>query len=183
MDQILEYFGDAATYPNLKSIIVAGHSLGGQYVNRYAAVGNTPSISVPVRFWIGNPNDYLWFDTTRPATKKPAVDCPTYDNWRQGLASGTTPSYADALVGQGRAAVYSNYQSKSKILAKALGDSGDDSSSCAPFTVGQNRDERFFETIKAYPPTSIDNVDYVANVGHDAGAMFSSQAGLYRLFF
>lgn len=65
---------------------------------------------------------------------------------------------------------------------------GDDSSTCAPYTAGGDRNERFFNFIKAFPPScsdpasgNCDTVDLV-NMGHDGGGMFSSAAGRARLF-
>ncbi|CAO1628788.1 unnamed protein product [Sympodiomycopsis kandeliae] len=181
LDQMVSYFSNKAIYPNVNQIVVAGHSLGGQTVNRYAIMGKNLGLSTPIRYWMGNPNDYGWMTTDRPTSKTPASVCPTYDDWRQGLATATPP-YAADLVGAGRDAVLANYNSKSKIYAKGTLDQGDDSSSCAPYTVGATRDDRFYETIKRYPPTSNDNVDY-SPIGHDGGAMMASPAGLARLFF
>ncbi len=39
MDQILQYFDDAQQYPNMKQIVVSGHSMGAQMAHRYAVVG------------------------------------------------------------------------------------------------------------------------------------------------
>ncbi|CAO1626458.1 unnamed protein product [Jaminaea pallidilutea] len=137
LDQMSIYFANKTLYPNLNSIIIAGHSLGGQMVNRYAAVGKELGLSTPIRYWQGNPNDYLWFNTTRPVYRDPATACSTYDAWRQGMSSGT-PNYNTALLNRGAAAVLANYRSKSKIYAKGTMDAGDDSSTCAPSTTGEN---------------------------------------------
>jgi predicted alpha/beta superfamily hydrolase len=40
VDNIIKAFNNATLYPNLKHIVIAGHSLGGQFVQRYAMVGN-----------------------------------------------------------------------------------------------------------------------------------------------
>jgi pimeloyl-ACP methyl ester carboxylesterase len=49
IDTILQYYSNSALYPNLKQIIVAGHSLGAQLVQRYAAVGDELNLSgIPV---------------------------------------------------------------------------------------------------------------------------------------
>lgn len=130
---------------------------------------------------MGNPNTYLWFDATRPVYRNPASVCSTYDNWRDGLGA-SLPSYNSALTGSGRAAVLANWQSKSKVYAKGTSDSGDDSSNCNPGTIGNNRDERFFAGLAAFPPNSGDNVDYSA-CGHDASCMMQSPGGQNRLFF
>ena len=39
LDQIITYFNDASIYPNLNEVVVAGHSMGAQMLQRYAAVG------------------------------------------------------------------------------------------------------------------------------------------------
>jgi hypothetical protein len=53
------------------AVVIIGNSAGGQYVNRYAAVGHAPDAlaerGIPVRFVISNPSTYLYFDGERPA--------------------------------------------------------------------------------------------------------------------
>ncbi|KAH8886192.1 WSC-domain-containing protein [Thozetella sp. PMI_491] len=101
--------------------------------------------------------------------------------------------YNKAIVNKGAAAVAANFQSKNKAFARGLLDTGDDSSSCAPFGQGQNRHERFFEFITAWAPSCAnpsttvpgtghcDTVDLIQS-NHDAGLMFASTAGQTRLF-
>lgn len=184
LDQLIAYFNDPTIYPNMQQIVIAGHSLGGQTVNRYAAVGNQLSLKTPLSYYIANPNSYVWFATTRPLDYS---TCSIYDNWREGFNNYTVSNiYGDALVAEGRAAALANYNSRSIAYARGTLDTGDDSTTCAPYTTGANRNERFFNFIKAFPPTCkvggvCDTIDYVA-VGHDAGAMFASTSGQYRLF-
>jgi len=35
MDSILTLLSDRKNFPNLRSVVIAGHSAGGQYVSRY----------------------------------------------------------------------------------------------------------------------------------------------------
>ena len=129
----------------------------------------------------------LPMNTTRPFDTS---SCPTYDTYREGYFNFTQypMTYATSLVAQGRTAILSNFNSKGVAFARGLQDLGDDSSSCAPFTTGGNRNERFFNFIKAFPPScpdptssSCDTIDFV-NVGHDSGQMMASPAGQARLF-
>jgi hypothetical protein len=97
-------------------------------------------------------------------------------------------TYGQSLVSQGRSAILANYNSKQIAYARGTQDKGDDSSGCEPFTTGVNRHERFFNFIKAFPPTcsdssgnNCDTVDFV-NMGHDAGGMMAAAAGRARLF-
>ena len=54
-------------FPNLKTVVVVGHSAGGQFVNRYAAGGaGCPNPLVEVRYVIMNPSSYLYVDDLGP---------------------------------------------------------------------------------------------------------------------
>lgn len=189
IDQMLQFFDNKAMYPNLNQIVLAGHSAGAQTVDRYSAVQKNLNLNTPVTFWIGNPNDWLYLNSSRPFSTS---TCPTYDNWRTGLTnySGSGMLYNTALVAQGSDAVKANYMSKNHAYARGTLDLGDDSSGCEPFAAGMNRNERFFQFINWWRPTcpkngalgtQCDTVDYVP-IGHDGGAMFGSAPGLARIF-
>lgn len=97
-------------------------------------------------------------------------------------------TYGTSLVASGRPAILTNYQSRGIAYGRGTQDTGDDSSTCAPFTTGANRNERFFNFIEAFPVScsdpsgnDCDTVDLV-NCGHDAGCMFAAPAGQARLF-
>ena len=44
IDQIISHIAEPDLFPNLATIVVAGHSAGGQHVNRYAAGTRLPSL-------------------------------------------------------------------------------------------------------------------------------------------
>ena len=188
LDQLISYFDDATLFPNVKQIVVAGHSMGGQMVQRYAAVSPS-SFSRPVTYWIANPDSYAWLSTDRPLS---TVDCTSYDDYRSGYtnydsyAGGLT--YGSSLVAAGRDAILSNINTKQIAYARALLDHGDHSSGCGANTTGADRHERFFYYISAFPPScadstsaNCDTVDLI-NVSHDNGQMFNSPAGQARIF-
>ncbi|GAM89397.1 hypothetical protein ANO11243_074350 [Dothideomycetidae sp. 11243] len=187
IDQMIQYFDNRALYPNVKQIVVGGHSMGGQFVNRYAEIGIPLITNSPVTYWIANPDSFAWMSTTRPLS---TASCSIYDVWREGFTNFTLypMKYQTSLVASGRSAVLANWNSKSKAFVRGTQDFGDSASTCAPYTTGANRNERFFNFIKAFPPVctspshgQCDTVDYV-NAGHDAGAIMVSPAGQARLF-
>lgn len=186
LDLLIKYFDDKTAFPNLNEIVIAGHSLGAQTTQRYAGMGLQLSTVSPVTYYVANPDSFAWWALDRPLDTS---TCATYDVWRAGLTNYTVEcSYNAALANSGRSAVYANYMSRQIAYARGTQDFGDDSSTCAPFSQGANRGERFFNFIKRFPPVcttngtgSCDTIDYV-NAGHDAGAMFSSSAGQARLF-
>lgn len=77
------------------SVVIIGNSAGGQYVNRYAAVGHAPDLlakdGIQVRFIIANPSTYLYFNQKRPVT----VAGEGVNQWRYGFG-GTLPPYVDS---------------------------------------------------------------------------------------
>ena len=192
LDQLIAWYADKNNFPNMKQIVIAGHSLGAQTVQRYATVGKPLSsigVTVPVTYWIANPNSLVWLNSSRPLS---TANCADYDEWRDGLSAYTAyPNvYNTGLVAQGTSAVLANYESKNKAYARGTLDNGDDSSGCAPFTTGSNRNERFFYFINWWTPTCeapnsasghCDTVDLVP-MGHDGGGMMASLAGQARLF-
>lgn len=187
LDQLIQYFDNTNIFPNMKQIVIAGHSLGGQTVQRYAAIGQPATTKSAVSYWVANPDSYAWFSTSRPL---PTTGCPIYDVYREGYTNFTLypMTYGVALVKSGRSNILANYNSKAIAYGRGTQDLGDDASTCAAETTGNNRNERFFNFIQAFPvscpnPTgrNCDTIDYV-NAGHDAGAMMSSQAGQARLF-
>ncbi len=187
LDQIIQYFDNAALFPNMKQIVIAGHSLGAQTVQRYAAIGQPGTTRSPVTYWVANPNSYAWLSTSRPLS---TAGCSIYDNYREGYTNFSLypMTYGVSLVNSGRANILANFNGKSIAYGRGTQDLGDDASTCAPGTTGANRNERFFNYIAAFPPScsdpagrDCDTIDFV-NTGHDAGQMMASPAGQARLF-
>ncbi len=67
MDAVLAVLADAARYPLLQRIVIAGHSAGGQFVSRYAMFGNFERSSGTVVFVPANPSSQPYLDASRPA--------------------------------------------------------------------------------------------------------------------
>jgi len=111
VDAILKKLADKRVFPNLASIVVAGHSAGGQFVERYEMANRVhETLGVPVTYAIANPSSYAWPDASRilpvddgaPANavlgwkdETPhthfsfgpfdAAKAPAYDRWPYGL--------------------------------------------------------------------------------------------------
>jgi hypothetical protein len=196
LDKIIQYYNNATLYPNVKHIVIAGHSLGGQTVHRYAVVGdqlNTPSrclacrvftstnlFPVPMTYWAGNPDNFAWLNSSRPIWP---ASCTEYDDWRAGLSNYTNKYGAD-LITQGPAAVQANFFSRRFVFARGLADFGDyQGAGCAPTSQGANRGQRLFNFLNFWPARTPQFVDYQPNVGHDAPTMFASQIGIQRFYF
>jgi len=69
IDEILRRLALKEFFPNLKTIIVAGHSAGGQFVIRYAMLNQIQDkLGVPISYVVANPSSYPYVDDLRPST-------------------------------------------------------------------------------------------------------------------
>lgn len=92
IDELLRKLASKKAFPNLTTVVLTGHSAGGQFVARYA-MGNTvhEKLSVPVVYVVSNPSSYPYLDATRPSEGSDFVpyrdsrNCTTYDLWPYGL--------------------------------------------------------------------------------------------------
>lgn len=97
-DRILEEVVAGGNFPNLKTIIILGHSAGGQMVNRYAASGMFETKvarprGIEVRYIVMAPSSYLYFNRERVvkgtlrkfSVPKRVPD--NYNNWGYGLGT------------------------------------------------------------------------------------------------
>jgi pimeloyl-ACP methyl ester carboxylesterase len=112
MDEILRELARKAVFPNLKAIVVAGHSAGGQFVTRYQMSNQIhETLGVAISYIVANASG-AYLDPLRPTaaaypvTASPpgyiplppssafapfadARSCASYDNWPYGLKGRT----------------------------------------------------------------------------------------------
>jgi pimeloyl-ACP methyl ester carboxylesterase len=115
-DAILRKLARKEIFPNLKIIVVAGHSAGGQFVTRYEMANQVhDTLGVPVTYVVSNPSSYAYPNSARPvppgvpddSSPEPAAasefrnfsdarNCTTFDRWPYGLQGRT--GYAAQLT-------------------------------------------------------------------------------------
>jgi pimeloyl-ACP methyl ester carboxylesterase len=114
VDSLLRKLASRDVFPNLRVIVVTGHSAGGQFLSRYAAASRTgKDLGVPIKYVVANPSSYLYLDNTRLAAGATCAEkggctgefrrypegsnCTTFNGWRYGLdkKSGYAAGIAD----------------------------------------------------------------------------------------
>jgi hypothetical protein len=101
MDCLLQQLTAPERVPGGKqpAVVIIGNSAGGQYVNRYAAVGHGPDAlakrGISVRFIIANPSTYLYFNEERPVAVAGGTGI---NRWRYGFEAA--PDYVDGTPQQ-----------------------------------------------------------------------------------
>lgn len=200
MDRILECFNDAARFPALKEVVVAGHSAGGQYVQRYAAANRMEQkMRVPVRYVVANPSSYVYInefrlrqgatcsekgECTGPFGKYwDAANCTTFNDYRYGLEKPT------GYVAQTPAEEIRAQFVKRKVtyLVGELDTRTDDANldkACPAIAQGPNRRERgaiFWNYVKSQFG-AVHQFAIAPGCGHAAVCVFAGPAGVKAVF-
>lgn len=191
IDELLAKLCSHGLFENLRCVVLAGHSAGGQFVNRYAAGGKgTSSQAVETRYLIMNPSSYLYLDARRAVSGPDggfaiprAGVAPDYDDYKYGLVRMN--SYMQAA---GSERIRSNVFSR---RAHYLGGAADTGSSNldqrgGAMAQGKNRYERwriYRNYVQLFPEWSDNAVfESVDGVGHSGREMFNSPEARRVLF-
>ncbi len=87
VDALLMAIEDGRQFPNLRSIVVLGHSAGGQFVTNYQMTNRYhEGLRVPPTYVAANASAYAYPDPARP-TLSDSTTCPTYADWPFGTSA------------------------------------------------------------------------------------------------
>lgn len=190
MDEIVRKLAKKDTFPNLKAIVIAGHSAGGQYVTRYSMSSKVhDQAGVAINYVVSNPSSYAYPDEDRPADDKPEFrafrdgrNCVTFDRWPYGLKerTGYTAKIPDTQL---------KSQMASRPVTYLLGEIdilplGGFDSSCPAMAQGPTRLARgqFFAKYVNQKYAAKHKVTVVPLCGHHNRCMFTSDVALPILF-
>ena len=90
LDDIVKKISFSGNFPNLKEIVVFGHSAGGQMVNRYAAYSNIVTSNIKIRYVVMAPSSYVYFNKQRYVKNShynffiPKIPTKKYNRWGYG---------------------------------------------------------------------------------------------------
>ncbi|KAG2171351.1 hypothetical protein INT43_002973 [Umbelopsis isabellina] len=191
LDTIINNFANKDWFPSLQSVVLAGHSGGGQLVQRYSLVGNDPPNGLSLRYVIANPSSYAYLDGDRPRAFNP-ITCPGWNTWKYGIIN--PPPYAiNSLRVRGFAdlnSVKEDFASRDIRYLYGQYDnftSGPIDVSCEAMAQGVSHLDRglsWWSFMTAILPMQNfrQDIEVVPGVGHNASGMFLSKAGLTALF-
>ena len=190
-DQILHKLASRENFPNLKAIVVAGHSAGGQYVNRYEMANQVhDTLGIPITYVVSNPSSYAYLDATRPSPDAAGFhqfndsrNCTTFDSWPYGLegrTGGYTTKESDDQLKKQLAARPTTYLLGEIDILPLGGFDG----SCPAMAQGPTRLARgqAFGKYVNQKFGARHTVTVVPLCGHNARCMFTSEAALPLLF-
>lgn len=187
LDQIIEHLGNRRLFPALKEIVIAGHSGGGQVVQRFAMTGHDhPALQregISLRYVVANPSSYAYFSPQRPVAFDVA-SCPGFNDWKYGMQN--LPIYARERGAQQLEQAY-----VARDITYLLGQKDTDPNhpaldkSCEAQTQGAYRlirGHNYFDYLRQRHPQLRQKLVEVPGVGHDGDRMFTSPEGQKALF-
>lgn len=170
-----------AALPDMRRVVVAGHSGGGQVVQRYAMLGRpgAGAAGPQVRYLVANPSSYAFPDAWRPG---PA--CPGQDDWKYGLQR--LPPHGGSLD---RAGLLDRYAARdvTYLLGEHDTDPCHPALDTSPAALAQGphrraRGEAFFHALLRCRPGCRHALRVVPGAGHDGQAMMTSSEAAAALF-
>jgi len=198
LDAILRRLAERHRFPALRHVVIAGHSGGGQVVQRYAVVTSGEPIlierGIAIRYVVANPSSYVYFDELRPSaaeTFEPsdATRCPHFNDWKYGLVNA--PAYAKLGVDGISATTLEAAYARRDVVTLLGGDDCDPlhpalDTSCAANAQGRHRLERGRAYTRYMQMRHADALQHrhfeIPGVGHDGTGIFTSAHGLSALF-
>ncbi len=191
MDLLLNRYLDEQRIPNIRSVVILGHSAGGQYVQRYAIGTDSDRKNPSPRFVFGvaNPSTYMYLNEQRPLPDLSsgfAVPSESSCAWNDGhYGFGVRNEY---MSRDSESKLTQNYLERSVIYALGSLDSDPSHpqlgrSACAKLQ-GDHRLDRglkYFSFLKTFFPTHRHALVVVDGVGHEASRMLTSEALIRRL--
>jgi pimeloyl-ACP methyl ester carboxylesterase len=98
VDELLHELADRKVFPNLTKIVVAGHSAGGQFANRYEMSNKLHGTlgNVEVSYVVANPSSYAWPAAVRPL---PTGDANPVDAYKASLEPHAEEVHANFTYG------------------------------------------------------------------------------------
>jgi hypothetical protein len=195
-DQLIMAMTDPNIFPNVREVVVTGHSAGGQFTQRYAATssieGQRPGLKY--RYVVANPSSYVYLNNQRPAASnrdQSSVSfgtpnrCSTYNDYKYGLQDRNR--YASRLTAD---QIRDQYTRRYVVYLLGTADndigSADLDRSCEADVQGAQRLARgrfYYRHMMQFFPDNRHRRVEVAGVGHSGGGMFRSANGREALFF
>jgi hypothetical protein len=195
IDAMLATLANKERFPNLTTIVLIGHSGGGQVLNRYAIVGKSAlaTAGIHLRFVIANPSSYFYFSDDRPQPDGSfapyhGAACPAFDHWRYG------PANAPAYIGAASAADWHQYEQDyaRQDVVYLLGTDDTDpaqvdlDTSCAGEAEGAERLDRgksYYHYLKnRHPQDFRHQLWFVRGVAHVGSRMVESPCAIAAVF-
>ena len=200
IDAIVAHLSDRRIFPNLKTIVLAGHSGGGQAMQRYAIAGRAERVAAPgvhLRYVVANPSSYMYFTDDRPVFDHDKVrfeagdqgKCRNFNHWKFGPLD-VHEQYVRESAAAGWPALEDAFAHKDVTYLLGTADvdphEKDLDITCAGEMEGPTRflrGQAYYAWLhKRHAAGWSQRLWFVPGVAHSGGKMFTSECGVAALF-
>ncbi|WP_245200063.1 hypothetical protein [Herbaspirillum sp. LeCh32-8] len=198
LDDLAHWLADRRRFPELKEIVMIGHSAGAQLMQRFAVMNQLDAplqqAGIAIRYVISSPSSYVYFEAHRPdgdGFELPkSIMCPGYNNYRYGIEN--PPDYLGAQHLDGRQ-LFARYAARNiTYMVGARDNNGNHrylDKACGAAMQGSNRVERQlnFVSYERFLSTQwqipVNHPEFqVKGAAHEAEKLFSSEETARKLF-
>ncbi len=188
-DHLLRLLGDSLRFPKLETVVVTGHSAGGQYTHRFAATSPSEGDLRHLRFRyvVANPSTYLYLGPERARPEggfvlPDRIACPDYNLWHYGLEERNT--YALRLT---ESEIRARLLERDVVYLVGREDVGTSAldMSCGAMLQGERRYPRgltLFAYLEAFFPGHRHQLFEISGVAHSSRGIYTSEIGRSTLF-
>lgn len=190
IDELVMAIANPTRFPNLREIVIAGHSGGGQVTQRYAATSRIEE-SRPgyrYRYVVMNPNSYMYLNQWRRSATGSFIiptGCTGYNEYKFGLEDRNP--YASQLTDPEIVGQYPRKEIVYVLGANDTDPNGDYVNQDCPYSLqGPQRLARgtnYYEHMLKYFPDNYHRRLVVPGVGHQRYQMYGSMEAAVALFF
>ncbi|TKY87306.1 hypothetical protein EX895_003983 [Sporisorium graminicola] len=184
LDNITDWIFKSGEFPSIKQVVLGGHSMGGQAVQRYALLKKTKAYDNNMHFWVGNPGSWAWPDDQRPYQNE---TCDGWSSWGYGFSNvSSVIGYARRDVNASREAIVERFRSRKVHYAAGLADTGPGDTHCQAKTQGGSHLDRASQFVLAlgrlggFPSTQ--TFDVIAGTSHQDYPMIRADKSVQRIF-
>jgi len=190
VDQLLRILGDSVRFPKLETVVVTGHSAGGQYTHRFAATSPVQEELTHLRFRyiVANPSTYLYIGPERATAGGGGFEipdrsaCPNYNVWHYGFEARNP--YALRLSEDG---IRNRLLGRDVVYLVGTADLGTSSldMSCGAMLQGERRYWRglhLFAFLNTFFPLHPHQLFEIPGVAHSSRGIYTSSIGGIVLF-
>ena len=206
IDELLNrIMDDPIRFPQLRRIIVAGHSAGGQFVQRWSLLSNSKAFqpspqsgirghSVSVKVGVANPKSFSYLDerryineTFQVPTKDIIEDCPSFNEWLWGMGDELLDvPYKEKAIKQagGLSRVFERYSNRDIVYLAGEKDTVPNGY-CMDKLQGDFRKERsalFYASLREIFGRQVHDRRVVRDVHHDHCLIFQSKEARESIF-
>ncbi|WDZ94256.1 hypothetical protein Herbaro_12175 [Herbaspirillum sp. WKF16] len=198
LEDIVHWLSDRKRFPQLKEIVMMGHSAGAQLMQRFAVMNDLDAplqqAGIAIRYIISSPSSYVYFEAHRPDGDgfdlPKSIMCPGYNNYRYGIDNPPEYLARQHLSGQ---QLFARYAARNiTYMVGARDNNGNHrylDKACGAAMQGSNRVERQLNFVRyeaflsAQWKVAVNHPEFqVPGAAHEADKLFRSEETALKLF-